>query len=488
MREPQPVFEPDTPAPRDMEMRAFPLGFRDKEVENAFRDNWTRTTRRDHVLWTAASTISYAIISVLLWIAAEPGFVEFQWFRLFICIPVLFAAWALLVSSRFTARLYNRLFVFKNVAIYGNAVISYALADAGDYRMYLFESCLLFVFIQGFYPARWSTITVFTVIGTLIATVSLIHADSGPAAALVHLEMVLLVTYGLAATCNFASYSKEVLSRRTFRSVRTLSERQKRSDKLTEEATRAAESKSRFLAIAAHELRTPLNAMIGFTELVEMTRDTSRAPTTFHDRFAVIGRDANHLSQLAETTLKISQDGRESLSQQRQFFQIENLLAEIAADFSLVAQGSHVGLASPDGSSGHVITGDPAVVKTLIECLVRRVRSQNVRCDTVELGFEQQGEAGFLLTVRPRNTTEDQVGWEEKVVALIEPATNSDSERGLSSGLVTLFAQSQGATVLKIDREDHELELGIAFPLELVAPLSTSSFASPTIEPTREAC
>jgi len=77
---------------RSLRMGAYPPRFHDPEIERAYRAKWLEATRRDHLMWSAAATVVYVALSAKLWLSAEPGFIEFQWFRLFVCIPLLIGA------------------------------------------------------------------------------------------------------------------------------------------------------------------------------------------------------------------------------------------------------------------------------------------------------------------------------------------------------------------------------------------------------------
>lgn len=453
-------------------MRAFPLGFRDPAVEAAYRAKWQRATRQDHIIWTCGAVVGYAFLSALLWIAAEPGFLEFQWFRLFVALPLLLAACVCVVWRPVADRVYFPLFVLKTLAIYGNAVVSYALADAPDIRMYLFESCLIFVFVQYFYPVRWAMTTTFALMGVGIATFAILVADQGPAGQMVPLEMVLLVTYGLTLTCTSAGYSKEVFSRRNFRQILLLRDRQAKSEELAAEASNAAEAKARFLAMAAHELRTPLNAMIGFAELVRMTRDSSRPGTVMDERFSAIERDANHLYQLVESVLTVSKDGSESLSAKKQYFQIAPLLEHAAKDFSASTYPGSVQCDVPSEASMYIVIGDPAVYRTLVDCLIRHVRALNRNQTDIRLGFERMNQSAFLLSVYPEIRNSMTGDWGETITVPMPDAVDDNPHQAPSTGLLSLLAESQGTAFQSVELGNHMIAFGLQLPEALVAPLA----------------
>jgi len=77
----------------------------------------------------------------------------------------------------------------------------------------------------------------------------------------------------------------------------------KNLNKATEEARRANEAKSRFLATMSHELRSPLNSIIGTAELLHSTRVT---PDQQHEYGDVIYTSAQSLLLLVNDVLDIS--------------------------------------------------------------------------------------------------------------------------------------------------------------------------------------
>jgi signal transduction histidine kinase len=465
---------PDPSRTRSFDIRAFPLGFRDPDVENGYREKWLKATRRDHIMWTVGSIVGYALICALLWFATQPGFLTFQWFRMFVALPLLFAAMVLVLRGRFSERVYFLLFVAKTVAIYGNAIVSYALADGPDVRLYLFESALIFVFVQYFYPVRWALTTTFTLIGTAVATAAIIHADTGPAGQIVPLEMVLLVTYGLAGTCNFSAYSKEVFSRRNFSQLTLLKQRERELQDLAETVSKAADSKARFLAIAAHELRTPLNAMHGFAQLGQMNRGLAVCQNSMLERFKAIERDSSHLIQLAESTLAISKDGGASLAGNRQFFQIEALLQLAAKEFSANTSNAKVRPHEQMAAKQHIIIGDPGIYRTLIDCLIQRARAETGRKKDTLVDFRRltSGQFGLFAWSDPKVAAlfPDNAG----ELVLPDGQESNHSSVSSASGLLNMLAASQSAEFGTAETASTGTVFWLKIPAELVSPAAAA--------------
>lgn len=463
---------------RSLGMRAFPLAFSDPLTESAYRSKWQRATRVDHMFWTIGAVVGYSLITGMLWIASEPGFIEFQWFRIFVALPLLVGAMIYVLRGPVNDRIYFPLFVAKTFAIYANSVFSYALADAADFRLYLFESCVVLVFVLYFYPVRWALTTTFAVLAAIAATIAAIIADAGPAGQTVPLEMILLVTYGLFATCTFAGYSKEVLSRRNFRQIQVLRQRQAESEQLAEQASNAAVAKARFLAVAAHELRTPLNAMLGFTELVRVTHDPASRPSTMIERFAAIERDANHLHQLVESVLTVSKDGSSSLAENRQFFQIEPLLEIAARDYSAAIHGGSVSASQQTGAP-HIVNGDPAIYRTLTDCLIRHARALTGTQSDIEIDFRTTDSGAFLLCVHPVDRRPEDTDWAETIVVDIDGTNGQTDQVETPAGLLKLLAESQGTLLKTLDIGCRGKAFALEIPDSLVTRLTSVDSRSP---------
>ncbi len=86
------------------------------------------------------------------------------------------------------------------------------------------------------------------------------------------------------------------------------------------EAEEARRAKEEFVANVSHELRTPLNMIIGFSEMIAHSPSTygSRLPKALLSDIGVIYRNAQHLAQLINDVLDLSQieAGRFSLSRE----------------------------------------------------------------------------------------------------------------------------------------------------------------------------
>jgi signal transduction histidine kinase/DNA-binding response OmpR family regulator len=92
-----------------------------------------------------------------------------------------------------------------------------------------------------------------------------------------------------------------------------------------DEAMRATQAKSQFLASMSHELRTPLNAIIGFTRLV-MRRSQSVLPDKQYQNLEKILASSEHLLTLINTVLDLSKIEAGRMEVRTSQFPLEPLL------------------------------------------------------------------------------------------------------------------------------------------------------------------
>ena len=88
-------------------------------------------------------------------------------------------------------------------------------------------------------------------------------------------------------------------------------------------AETASKSKSSFLANMSHELRTPLNAVLGFTQLMQRDKSTSRSQL---ESLAVIERSGEHLLSLINDVLDMSKIEAGRIELNPQSFNLHRLL------------------------------------------------------------------------------------------------------------------------------------------------------------------
>jgi signal transduction histidine kinase len=209
---------------------------------------------------------------------------------------------------------FDIMFNVSALALLGNAVHGFVTAPPEHMRLYMFESALLFVFGQSFFPARFGTLFKYGVLGAAGASAAFIHAGADGGMAAVPLPMLLLTTAGLALLCQFATYSREILVRRNYRETSLAEEIRSLAVVLERNAQDASEAKSRFLSNAAHELRTPLNAVGGYSVLALRGADADDLTGTARSKFEEIRTLSRRLGRMSEAVLGFAEDENATLS------------------------------------------------------------------------------------------------------------------------------------------------------------------------------
>jgi len=217
--------------------------------------------------------------------------------------------------------------------------------------------------------------------------------------------------------------------------------------------------------------------MLGFTELVRVTRDPSVPPTPLHERFLSIERDAHHLAQLAESVLTLSRDGSSALSSEKEVFQVGLLLDEAASELSNATLGALVRVSSRRQDTTHVVSGDPGVYRTILDGLVRRLMMRTGPGTEIRLAFDRVSDTQFSLSVY---TADGRVPDDSQDNSTIVPITAYQSEAHPAhgdTGLLLLLAETRGASHETFDATTGQFGYSLVLGADLVASLSRQQAA-----------
>ncbi len=97
---------------------------------------------------------------------------------------------------------------------------------------------------------------------------------------------------------------------------------------LRQSAEAARTAKEQFVANVSHELRTPLNMIIGFSEMILQTPEMygARTPPPLLADLAVIHRNAEHLTDLIDDVLDLSQIEADKMALTKEFVQFPEVV------------------------------------------------------------------------------------------------------------------------------------------------------------------
>ena len=248
-----------------------------------------------------------------------------------------------------------------------------------------------------------------------------------------------------------------------------------------EEAEKANNAKSDFLAMMSHELRTPMNGVLGMLQLLETTEMTEEQI----EYAALASESTEHLLKVINDILDFSRIERSELELEHIPFNLADLISSCAQSFqhSAVQRGLDMQLRIPEDMRALQVQGDPTRIRQILVNLVGNALKFTERGRvTIEPQWQSLDHEllWFTCTVRDSGIGIPPVSLELMFNAF-QQADSSISRRyggtGLGLPIARTLAERMGGTL----RAQSEEGVGSAFTLEI--PLALYKQPLPVLTP-----
>ena len=248
--------------------------------------------------------------------------------------------------------------------------------------------------------------------------------------------------------------------------VRDISDRKNAEAKILrakENAEKANQAKTEFLASMSHELRSPLNAIIGFSELLSIQTDID---PNLHEQVTFIQQAGSELLDKVEGVLNLSniQDGKTDLNLETfSYHQLINECNDIVAPM-LKKYGVEL-IINLNNTSDQIISDRHSLEQIMINLLSNAIKFNNDK-GIVTVTSEDYSDKGLKLTVKDNGP-----GIEKSLLSnIFEPFNRAGKEGTSIPGTGIGLSISKQLTDLLGGTLKVESKLGEGSVFEIILP------------------
>lgn len=255
-----------------------------------------------------------------------------------------------------------------------------------------------------------------------------------------------------AATAERLRASLAAALRSSRDSVRRLRAQSAQLEDAREKAEAANRAKSQFLANVSHEFRTPLNAIIGYSELLVEEMPHERPST--HQDLDRINRSAQHLRELVNTVIELSQleAGRMSLSTYE--VSVASLVADVTSVTLAVVRANNNVLEVTGAADAGILVADAMKVRQILVNLIGNAGKFTRNGQVVLSCAREHTPTGEEVVFRVADTGIGMTSDELERIRRFEPFVQADASTtrryggtGLGLAISHRLAQSMGGTI-----------------------------------------
>lgn len=278
------------------------LTYDDPVLEANYKASWRNAARSTNRVWAFCALVFYGLIGLVLYRLDPVYFASEQWFRLYVCLPLLLIEFLLACWPSVNKRLFDANYLVASLACFGNAAISHGVAPPPLQFFFLLEVAVIFVFCGSYFRATYPRVAAFVAISLIVATPIVLYVHIIDETDLARLIVELSMIAAVASTIMLMVYHREMLSRRNFRDIQQAKSEEATAKELAELAVADSKARSDFLSMVGGEIQLT----------VDNVTQRSNAPVSGDTRLdgylADIHQSAVRLQKTVQQIMKVAAD------------------------------------------------------------------------------------------------------------------------------------------------------------------------------------